>query len=224
MSSSGTLTARGSVTLPANVQYAWPHPSRRYFYVASSDGQPGGGEAPKGATHRLNAFTINSRAGALTAHGEARALPSRPIHVSVDQTGTYVLTAFNDPSSATVHRLNADGTLGQLVDQPAKPDTGIYAHQIRAVPSNRSVIVIARGNNATASRVEDPGAIKVFGFSNGVLSALQHVAPGNGSGSARATSIFTQPNRGSTSPSSGRTRSSSTISCWTAGFRRRHGL
>ena len=179
---SGTLTARGSVTLPANVQYAWPHPSRRYFYVASSDGQPGGGEAPRGATHRLNAFTIDSRTGALTAHGEARALPSRPIHLSVDQTGTYVLTAFNDPSSATVHRLNADGTLGQLVEQPAKPDTGIYAHQIRAVPSNRSVIVIARGNNATASRAEDPGAIKAFGFSNGVLSALQHVAPGNGLG------------------------------------------
>ena len=176
-----TLTARGPVTLPANVQYAWPHPSRRYFYVASSDGQPGGGEAPRGNTHRLNAFTMDS-AGKLTPHGEARALPSRPIHVSVDQAGQFVLTAFNDPSSVTVHRLNPDGTLGQLVDQPAKPDTGIYAHQVLTVPSNRSVIVIARGNNATASRPEDPGSIRVFGFNNGVLSPLQSVAQGNGLG------------------------------------------
>ena len=25
-----TLTRRSSVTLPSNVQYAWPHPSRRF--------------------------------------------------------------------------------------------------------------------------------------------------------------------------------------------------
>ena len=28
-----TLTRRGTVTLPANPQYAWPHPSRKYLYV-----------------------------------------------------------------------------------------------------------------------------------------------------------------------------------------------
>ena len=176
-----TLTPRGSITLPANVQYAWPHPSRRYFYVASSDGQPGGGDAPKGNTHILNAFTMDAT-GKLAPHGEARALPSRPIHVSVDHTGRFVLTAFNDPSSVTVHSLNPDGTLGQMVNQPARLDTGIYAHQVRAIPSNRSVIVIARGNNATASRPEDPGGINVFGFDNGILSPLEHVAPGNGLG------------------------------------------
>ena len=48
------------VTLPANVQYAWQHPSRRYFYVVSSNGQPGGGDAPKGDVHSLNAFTLDT--------------------------------------------------------------------------------------------------------------------------------------------------------------------
>jgi 6-phosphogluconolactonase len=177
-----TLTARGSVTLPANVQYAWPHPSRRYFYVTSSNGQPGGGDAPKGDIHRLNAFTLDAATGRLSPHGEARALPSRPIHVSIDRAGQFVLTAFNDPSSVTVHRLNADGTLGELVNQPTKLDTGIYAHQVLAVPSNRSVIVIARGNNATASKAEDPGSIRVFGFNNGSLTPLQTIAPGTGLG------------------------------------------
>lgn len=177
-----TLTARGAVTLPANVQYAWPHPSRRYFYVTSSDGQPGGGDAPKGNTHSLNAFAIDPATGRLSPHGEARALPSRPIHNSVDQTGQFVLTAFNEPSNVTVHRINADGTLGRMVNQPTKLDTGIYAHQIRAVPSNRSVTVIARGNNATASKAEDPGSIHVFGFNDGILSPLQTVRPGTGLG------------------------------------------
>lgn len=176
-----TLTARGTVTLPANVQYAWPHPSRRYFYVVSSDGQPGGGDAPKGATHRLNAFTMDS-AGRLAPHGGARDLPSRPIHASVDQSGRFVLTAFNEPSSVTVHSLNPDGTLGQMVNQPAKPETGIYAHQVRTIPSNRSAIVIARGNNATATNAEDPGSLHVFGFDNGILSPLQKIAPGTGLG------------------------------------------
>src|SRR5262245_20057960 len=26
------LQKRGTVTLPANIQYAWPHPSKRYLY------------------------------------------------------------------------------------------------------------------------------------------------------------------------------------------------
>ena len=178
----GMLVPREQVTLPANVQYAWQHPSRRYFYVVSSNGQPGGGDAPRGDVHSLNAFTLDPKSGALTAHGEARALPSRPIHTSVDQKGEYVLTAYNEPSSVTVHRINADGTLGQLVNQPTRLDTGIYAHQIRAVPSNQSVIVIARGNNATASKAEDPGSIHVFGFANGFLTPLQTVRPGTGLG------------------------------------------
>ena len=178
----GMLVPREQVTLPANVQYAWQHPSRRYFYVVSSNGQPGGGDAPKGDVHSLNAFTLDPTTGALKANGEARALPSRPIHTSVDQKGEYVFTAYNEPSSVTVHKINADGTLGQTVNQPIRLDTGIYAHQVRAVPSNQSVIVIARGNNATPSKAEDPGSIHVFGFANGILSPLQVVRPGNGLG------------------------------------------
>ena len=177
-----TLTPRGSVTLPANVQYAWQHPSRRYFYVTSSNGQPGGGDAPKGDLHSLSAFTVDPATGRLSPHGEARTLPLRAIHNSVDRSGQFVLTAFNDPSSVIAHRINADGTLGGMVKQPARLDTGLNPHQVLTSPSNRSVVVIARGNNATASKAEDPGSIHVFGFNNGVLSPLQTVRPGTGLG------------------------------------------
>ena len=177
-----TLTAQASVSLPANVQYAWPHPSQRYFYVVSSNGQPGGGNAPRGDTHRLSAFRLDPASGRLSAHGEARALPSRPIHASVDRTGAFVLTAYNDPSEVTVHSIQSDGTLGEVLTQFTALDTGIYAHQVLASPANRTVIVVARGNNATAAKPEDPGSIRVFGFDNGALSPLQSIAPGNGLG------------------------------------------
>ena len=35
------LIKRETVTLPASVQYAWPHASRRYLYVASTNTVPG---------------------------------------------------------------------------------------------------------------------------------------------------------------------------------------
>jgi hypothetical protein len=37
------LIKRATVMLPAAVQYAWPHVSRRYFYVATSSSAPGYG-------------------------------------------------------------------------------------------------------------------------------------------------------------------------------------
>src|SRR6516164_8721165 len=48
------LIKRATVTLPAAVQYAWPHASRRYLYVASSSSAPGYG--PAGTEHHVTAF------------------------------------------------------------------------------------------------------------------------------------------------------------------------
>jgi 6-phosphogluconolactonase len=174
----GALVKRTSVAVPANIQYAWPHPSRKYFYIVSSNGGPN----VAGDKHLANAFRIDPASGALTPHGQPQALPSRPIHTSVDQAGEYLLIAYNDPSSVTVHRLNADGSIGERVNQPGKLDTGIYAHQIRATSSNQIVTLVTRGNNAEPGKPEDPGAIKIFSFKNGVLTNLASIAPGNGLG------------------------------------------
>jgi len=173
------LAKRSTVTLPANMQYAWPHPSTRYFYVVSSNGGPG---VIPGDTHLASAFRVDPDSGTLTPHGEPQALPSRPIHCCVDATGEYLLTAFNFPSAVTVHRINRDGTLGDLVRQPVQPDSGIFAHQIRTTPSNQSAILVTRGNNAGDGKPEDPGGLKVFGFKDGVLRNQASIAPGNGLG------------------------------------------
>jgi len=171
-----TLEKRGTITLPANVQYAWPHPSKRYFYVVSSGGGPG----VASDTNFANAFRIDPATGALTPHGQSQSLPSRPIHTSVDIAGEYLLTAYNDPSSLTVHRINSDGTLGTRVDQPNRLDTGKYAHQIRATPDNQQVILVTRGNNAPGDNPVNPGSLKTFAFKGGVLTQLAAIQPGDG--------------------------------------------
>ncbi len=168
-----TLTRRASITLPSNVQYVWPHPLRKTMTVSTSDAASGNTPNP-GKMHRLCAVRVADD-GALALHGDAQPLPSRPIHHCMDRSGNYALTAFNNPSHLTVHRINADGSVGALVAQNAQVDVGIYAHQVVVAPSNRLVIFPARGNDRRSDKPEDPGAIKVYGFKDGQLTPLQSI-------------------------------------------------
>jgi 6-phosphogluconolactonase (cycloisomerase 2 family) len=172
------LNKRRSTDLPSSIQYAWPHPSRKFLYVSSSSGGPG----QSGNNHHLTVFKIDPATGALAAHGKPTPLRSRPVHNSVDMEGKYALVAFNEPAGLAVYRIDPAGTIGEEIKEPQNLDVGIYAHQIRATPSNQSVTLVTRGNNATASRPEDPGSIKVFQFKDGVLTNKQAVQPGNGLG------------------------------------------
>jgi 6-phosphogluconolactonase len=179
-----TLAKRGSLTLPANVQEAAQHPSKQYLYVAWSNGGPSnlpqGGAAPSGSQHGLSAFRIDSASGALLPHGQPASLPSRPIHVTTDIPGTHVLAAYNDPSGLTVHRIEPDGTIGSQIKQPQPLDAGIYGHQVRVDPSNEMVILMTRGNGPTPTKPEDPGALKLFNYKDGVLTNRLSIAPGGG--------------------------------------------
>ncbi|HEY7491782.1 MAG TPA: beta-propeller fold lactonase family protein, partial [Candidatus Tectomicrobia bacterium] len=162
------LSRRQAVTLPANVQYVWPHASRQYLYVASSNSAPGLG-GTVGDQHHVSAFRIDA-AGALTPHGQPIPLPSRPIHLTTDIPSEHVLVAFNNPSALRVYRINRDATLGEEVQQPGAIDAGIFAHQVRVTANNRLAILVTRGNNPAAGKPEDPGALKVFHFKNGLLT------------------------------------------------------
>lgn len=175
-----TLTSRGSVRLPANVQYVWPHASRRFLYVASSDSASGMGAA--GTTHHVTAFAIDAGTRALTPHGAPIRLPTRPIHMATDIPSQDILVAFSNPSTLRVYRMNADATPGEEVVPPGAIDPGIFAHQVRATPDNRQVILVTRGHDADGGKPEEPGALKVFQFRDGVLSQEVSVAPGGGYG------------------------------------------
>ena len=107
------LIKRETVTLPASVQYAWPHVSRRYLYVATSSSAPGYGTA--GTAHHVTALRIDPASGALTPHGAPIRLPTRPIHLTTDMPSEHILVAFNHPSALRVYRINQDCTPGEEV-------------------------------------------------------------------------------------------------------------
>src|SRR5438132_9931371 len=110
------LTKRATVTLPAGVQYAWPHVSRRYLYVATSSSAPGYGTA--GTEHHVTAFGIDPANGALTPHGAPIRLPTRPIHLTTDMPSAHILVAVNTPGELRVYRSNQDFTPDYEPQQP----------------------------------------------------------------------------------------------------------
>jgi 6-phosphogluconolactonase len=171
------LIKRATVTLPAGVQYAWPHISRRYLYVATSSSASGYGAA--GTDHHVTAFRIDPT-GALTPHGAPIRLPTRPVHMTTDIPSKNILVAFNNPSALRVYRINDDFTPGEEVKHPSPIDAGIFAHQIRVTPDNRLAILITRGNEGTPTKTEDPGALKVFDYKDGVLTNEVSIAPNGG--------------------------------------------
>jgi 6-phosphogluconolactonase len=176
-----TLTRRATVTLPANVHYAWPHASRQYLYVASSDSASGIGGVV-GDQHHVSAFRIDAATGALSPHGAPIPLPSRPIHMTSDVPSNNLLVAFSNPSGVKVYRVNPDATPGAEVAQQEPIDPGIYGHQVRVSPDNRIAILVTRGHDAAAGKPEEPGALKIFQYRDGLLTGEASVAPGGGYG------------------------------------------
>ncbi len=174
-----TLEPQASVETPALIQYAWRHPTKLVLYVASSNFVPIGQADGK---HHLSAFRIDAVTGALSPFGAPVAIRARPINITVDAAGRWLLTAYNLPSMMSVHALGPDGAIGAEVRQTAQIDGGIYAHQIRMMPSNRALVLVTRGNNVTPTKAEDPGALKVKTLKDGQVTDIASVAPGGGYG------------------------------------------
>jgi 6-phosphogluconolactonase (cycloisomerase 2 family) len=99
--------------------------------------------------------------------------------MSLDNESRHILVAFNIPSSLRVYRINNDFAPGEEVPQ-APMDCGIYAHQVRTTPDGKHVVLVARGNEGTAQKPEDPGALMVWDYTNGVLSNQYKIAPNGG--------------------------------------------
>ena len=175
-----TLTEKQTIDVVANVQYVWPHASRDFLYVASSDSAPGMGLA--GTNHHVTAFRIEAEDGGLRQHGMPMALPHRPIHMSTDRASEYILVAYNNPAAVQIFRIDPDGTPGAEVVQGTSLDPGVFPHQVLATPDNRQVLLVARGHDAAQLRPEEPGALKQFDFVSGSLSNERSIEPDGGFG------------------------------------------
>jgi 6-phosphogluconolactonase (cycloisomerase 2 family) len=170
------LERQSYILAPEAVQYLWRHPRLPLLYAAFSNR----GTSSRDDHHGVALYRMNREGGALSAFREPVALPSRPIHLTLTPDGRHMLVAYNMPSALTVHRLRDDGTIGEEVRQAAPVDAGIYAHQVRVAPSGRLVVLSARGNDATATKPAEPGALKVFRFQDGQLSLTASVTEGDG--------------------------------------------
>lgn len=206
------LVKRESVTLPAGVQYAWPHASGRYLYVASSNGGVGLGPRPvTGITPARFASTLRLVRRARTAIRLPCALdPSISARTS---RRSFLRVAYNNPSGVTVHRIHPDGTPGAEVRQPSPIDAGTYAHQIRVTASNRGAILVPRGNDAGPARPRIPARSKCSTSTPDYSLEKCRLRREAVTASDRGTSIFIRRSRGSTFHWSAR------ISCGCTGSR-----
>ncbi|MBO1079707.1 lactonase family protein [Roseomonas haemaphysalidis] len=170
------LEALPGVSLPAAVQYAWFHPRLPLLYAAYSNRAVPGGDD----THGVAAFRIDPRDGTLAPFGPPVPLGNRPIHVTLDPQGHWLLLTCNSPAQVVVHRLQPDGAIGPAVVQGADLRLGSYPHQARVLPGGGQVVVSCRGSDATADRPADPGALVLLDLADGRLTWRQAVTEGDG--------------------------------------------
>lgn len=174
----GTLQPDGAADLESPIHYVWPHPRRPLLYVAMS----GRWHTPRDEGHLLRVVGLPEGGGAPRPVGDAVALPSRPIHMTLDREGRHVLLLFNAPAGIQVRAIAADGTLGPEVAQRTLPDVGIFPHQVLVSPDNAWVLVVARGHDPKGGKPEEPGSLRRFAFEGGQLRLEQVVAPQGGYG------------------------------------------
>jgi 6-phosphogluconolactonase (cycloisomerase 2 family) len=162
----------GPYELSQEIQSACQSPRTGHLYVVASQGFAG-------REHFLLAFAVAGD-GSLKPAGDPVTLPERPININVDGKGEFLLVAYPRPSGIGVHHIARDGALADEVKQLSRLDTGIYPHEIRVFPSNRTVLTMSRGTQPTADSPEQLGAIRLYSFDKGQLANVQVVARDGG--------------------------------------------
>ena len=162
----------------SNIQYVWAHPQKDIIYVALSDGGPG----KKGSYHSILACSIDRKTGEPAILGPKQRVPYRPIHLSTDERGENLFVAYNNPSSMSVHKIEANGDIGDTRIQLSKDQAGIFGHQVRITPNGKTVILVCRGYDATDTTPEKPGCLKIFDLTDGEICHTKTISPFGGLG------------------------------------------
>ena len=167
-----------STDFGSNIQYVWAHPQKDIIYVALSDGGPG----KKGSYHSILACSIDRKTGEPAILGPKQRVQYRPIHLSTDERGENLFVAYNNPSSMSVHKIEANGDIGDTRIQLSKDQAGIFGHQVRITPNGKTVILVCRGYDATDTTSEQPGCLKIFDLTDGEIRHTKTISPFGGLG------------------------------------------
>lgn len=144
----------GQLTSPALAAQT-PQPSflaitadHKYLYAINEldqfEGQPVGA---------VSAFAIDSSTGKLTLLNQVSSRGGGPAHITLDQTGRYLLVANYGGGSVAVFARNPDGSIGELtsfvrhVGSSVNPQRqqGPHSHCISVSPDNRFAVVADLG-------------------------------------------------------------------------------
>ncbi len=138
------LTFASVATEPINPSFLTLHPNKRFLYSVNetheTDGQIGGA---------VCAFAVDQSTGALTYLNKQSSNGVGPCHVSVEQTGRFVLVANYQSGSVAMLPIQNDGSLAQASDfhqhqgssvNPQRQE-GPHAHSINVDPNNRFALV-----------------------------------------------------------------------------------
>jgi len=138
--SSGDMTLASTAAGIKNPSFLAIHPEHRFLYSVSEMG--GGAGQPSGG---VSAFAIDPHTGALTYLNTQSSQGNGPCHLSVDQTGRWVLVANYGSGSVAILPILQDGQLGEATDfvqhegssvDPRRQE-GPHAHSITVDPTNR---------------------------------------------------------------------------------------
>lgn len=174
----GRCVPSASITLPENVQFAWPGRGATRLYVVCSDG----GVASPGSRHWLVDVHIHRQGGYLTVEG-LLPLPHRPLHVSLDEAGHQLLVSFNRPAALAVVSLDENGGFAAVQRLIQAPElVGVFPHQAIPVPGLGLVLLTCRGDDATKDHAERPGSLRLLDTGRDAARCTQVVAPGGGYG------------------------------------------
>ncbi|CAN5921978.1 lactonase family protein [soil metagenome] len=102
---------------------------------------------------RVGAYSIDRATGALTFINDQASGGNGPAHVSVDESGKYVLVANYGGGTIAVLPVRSDGGL-DAASQTISPGTN--AHEILTAPGNRFVFVPCKGSDYIAQYTFDP--------------------------------------------------------------------
>jgi 6-phosphogluconolactonase len=168
---SGRIGPVASLTAARNPSYLATSASGGNLYAVHEtvtfDDQPGGG---------LTAYARDLRTGQLTALNARATLGDSPCHVTLDRSGRFVLNANYgvDVGSVTVHRIEADGRLGDMTDHVEHAGSG--PDPVRQ--ANSHVHMIASDPVTGDILVSDLGSDRVFVYAldrDGRLAAMTSV-------------------------------------------------
>lgn len=143
----GALNPSSAITGVVNPSFLALHPNQRYLYAVNetseTDGQPGGG---------VSAFAIDPATGGLTFLNQQSSHGTDPCHLTVDQTGSYVVVANHGSGTVACYPIQSDGSLGPASDVVQHVGSSIYpqqqgphAHSVNLDRTNRFVAACDKG-------------------------------------------------------------------------------